>query len=75
MLTQEVMTMETKTFVVPNISCGHCVRTIQNELTEMQGVDSVQGDAEKKTITVSWSGPATESQIRNILQSINYPAE
>ena len=67
--------METKTFVVPNISCGHCVRTIQNELTEMQGVDSVNGDAENKTITVSWTGPATEVEIRNILQSINYPAE
>ncbi len=67
--------METKTFIVPNISCGHCVRTIQNELTEVRGVDSVQGDAEKKTIAVSWSDPATESEIRNILQSINYPAE
>ncbi|MFZ2631216.1 MAG: heavy-metal-associated domain-containing protein [Desulfosalsimonadaceae bacterium] len=67
--------METKIFVVPNISCGHCVRTIQNELTEVRGVDSVLGDAENKTITVSWSDPATESEIRNILQSINYPAE
>jgi len=67
--------METKTFAVPNISCGHCVRSIQNELTEAPGVDSIQGDAEKKTITVSWSSPATESGIRNILQSINYPAD
>jgi len=66
--------MKTKTFVVPNISCGHCVRSIQNELTEVRGVDSVKGDAENKTITVSWSDPATESEIRNILQSINYPA-
>ena len=75
MLTQEEMAMETKTFVVPNISCGHCARTIQNELTEMQGVDSVEGNAENKTITVSWSIPATEVEIRNLLQSINYPAE
>ena len=67
--------METKTFVIPNISCGHCVRSIQNELTEVQGVDSVGGDAENKTITVSWSFPTTESDIRNILQSIKYPAE
>ena len=66
--------METKTFIIPNISCGHCVRSIQNELTEVRGVDSVKGDAENNTITVSWSGPATESEIRNILQSINYPA-
>ncbi|RJP94654.1 MAG: cation transporter [Desulfobacteraceae bacterium] len=66
--------METKTFTVPNISCGHCVRSIQNELGELQGVESVKGDAENKTITIVWSSPATESEIRNIMQSINYPA-
>lgn len=67
--------METETFVVPNISCGHCVRGIQNELAAIPGVESVTGDAEKRTITVSWSSPATESVIRNIMKSINYPAE
>jgi len=67
--------METKTFSVPNISCGHCVRSIQNELTEAPGVNSVTGDADNKSINVSWSSPATESEIRKILQSINYPAE
>jgi len=67
--------METKIFRVPNISCGHCVRSIQNELTEVAGMDSVTGDAEKNTITVSWSSPATEPGIRQILQSIHYPAE
>jgi len=66
--------METKTFIVPNISCGHCVRSIQNELGDLQGVESVKGDAENKTITIAWSSPATESEIRNIMQSINYPA-
>lgn len=67
--------MTTKTFVVPNISCGHCVRSIQNELMEMAGVEKAGGDSEKKTITVSWSGSVTEADIRNVLKSINYPAE
>ena len=67
--------MERKTFVVPNISCNHCVMTIKNELSEQEGVISVSGDAGGKKITVEWSPPVTEDQIRLILKDINYPAE
>ena len=67
--------METKTFKVPNISCGHCTRSIENELSEMKGVSSVSGSPEKKTVTVAWSAPASEETIRATLKEINYPAE
>ena len=30
--------METQTFTIPNITCGHCVMTIKNELLELDGV-------------------------------------
>jgi len=64
-----------KTFTVPNISCGHCVNTIQNELSELDNVHRVDGNAEQKLITVEWSSPLTEEEIRNILETINCPAE
>jgi copper chaperone len=67
--------MEKKTFLVPNISCNHCVMTIKNELSEKDGVLLVSGDAGSKKITVEWQPPATEEQIRHILKDINYPAE
>ena len=67
--------MERKTFVVPNISCNHCVMTIKNELSEQEGVISVSGDASGKKITVEWAPPVTEDQIRIILKDINYPAQ
>jgi copper chaperone len=66
--------METKTFSIPNISCGHCVMTIQKELGEIEGVSKVKGDPTTKRITVEWSGPATLKQIRATLKEINYPA-
>lgn len=65
--------METKTLHVPNISCGHCVMTIQRELGEMEGVNAVEGDAEEKRITVSWDAPATLERIKATLEEINYP--
>ena len=66
--------METQTFSIPRISCGHCVMTITNELQEMAGVKGVEGDPDAKTITVQWEAPATRQAILDLLAEINYPA-
>ncbi|MCF8036652.1 MAG: heavy-metal-associated domain-containing protein [Desulfobacteraceae bacterium] len=67
--------METKDLKIPNISCGHCVMTIKNELSEIRGVKSVQGDENTKQVTVDYEAPADLDQIREKLKEINYPAE
>ncbi|MBS3757986.1 MAG: heavy-metal-associated domain-containing protein [Desulfobacterales bacterium] len=67
--------MTKKTFSVPNISCDHCVKTIRNELEEIAGVERIEGDADKKRISVSYEAPATEAKLREKLKEINYPAE
>lgn len=66
--------MEKHTFVIPNISCGHCTAAIQNELREMAGIVSVAGDPQAKTVTVAWEAPATRAKILETLRDINYPA-
>ncbi len=67
--------MQKETFNIPNISCGHCVMSIKNELTELEGVADVQGDPQTKNMTVEYDAPATDEQIRAKLQEINYPAQ
>lgn len=62
----------TKTFVVPNISCDHCVRSIKNELAELKGVAAVQADAQSKVVTVEWADPADWEQIKAALAEIDY---
>ncbi len=66
--------MEKQNLHIPNISCGHCVMAIKNELNELEGVGTVEGDPENKNITVEWEDPATLEIIRNTLNEINYPA-
>lgn len=66
--------MEKQTFTISNISCGHCVATIQKELQELKGVAHVDGNPQAKTITVEWQAPASESQIEAKLTEISYPA-
>lgn len=65
--------MQTKTFEVPNISCGHCVRTIENEVSDLAGVSKVQADEETRMVTVEWGDPATWDTINALLVEINYP--
>ena len=66
--------MEKRTFSIPNISCGHCVMTIKNELSELVGVKLMEGDTQNKTITVEWDSPTTLQEIQETLNEINYPA-
>lgn len=66
--------MAKETLSIPNISCGHCVMAIKNELSKMEGVKAVEGNPVNKTITVEWESPATGEKIRGALKEINYPA-
>jgi copper chaperone CopZ len=66
--------MAKETFSIPNISCGHCVMSIKNELNELDGVKTVEGDPETKSITVEFESPVTLEQIKETLKEINYPA-
>ena len=61
-------------FSIPNISCGHCVMSIKNELNELDGIKIVEGDPENKSITVEFESPVTLDQIKETLKEINYPA-
>ena len=67
--------MTTVTYSVPNISCGHCVHTIQMEVSDMDGVESVVASADTKQVEIVFDAPADEESIKSLLAEINYPAE
>ena len=67
--------METKTLFIPNISCGHCVMTIQRELGEITGILKVEGDPQTKKIEVSYNAPADLEKIKQALIEINFPSK
>ncbi len=68
--------MKIKIFKVPNISCGHCVATIERELKEIKGVRTVKADVESRLVTVEWEEPpASWEKIRSSLSEIEYAPE
>jgi copper ion binding protein len=65
--------MEKKTFFIPNISCGHCVATIQKEIGEIPGVSTVEGDLKNKKVRIAYDTAATLEKIVAALKDLNYP--
>ena len=67
--------MTTVTYTVPAISCGHCTHTIETEVGEIQGVQSVKADEATKKVVIKFETPADETKIKALLAEIDYPVE
>lgn len=67
--------MTTVTYQIPNISCHHCVHTIQTEVQDLAGVLDVKADMNTREAVITFELPATEAQIKDLLAEINYPVE
>ena len=67
--------MTTVEYTVPNISCGHCVATIEREVKELTGVQSVKASNETKQVAITFDAPTDEKSIKELLAEIGYPAQ
>ncbi len=67
--------MKTVTYSVPAIHCGHCTHTIQMEVGEIEGVDTVFADQNERRVMIRFDDPASEDAIKAILSEINYPVQ
>ena len=67
--------MTTVTYNVPAMHCGHCTHTIEIEVGELQGVESVKADLDTKKVQITFDAPASEEKIKALLSEIEYPAE
>jgi copper chaperone len=68
--------MSTKIFRVPNISCGHCVMTIERELNDLEGMASAKADQESQMVTLEWDEKSLGwEEIQALLKEIKYPPE
>ena len=55
---------------------GHCVATIEREVAEVAGVDSVTARQDTRAVTISWDPETTDwVVIEGVMNEINYPPE
>lgn len=67
-------TVESKTVRIDNISCGHCVATIERELADLEGIVAAKADAATKELRVSWETPTDWATVSELLDDIGFPA-
>jgi len=67
--------MTTVTYSIPAIHCGHCTHTIEMEVGELQGVQSVKADQATRKVEIMFDAPASEEKIKTLLAEIDYPIE
>ena len=65
--------MTTVIYTVPAIHCEHCTHTIEMEVGELQGVQTVKADLNTKKVEIKFDTPADEQKIKALLAEIEYP--
>ena len=62
--------MSTRTYSVPDISCGHCKSAIEGEVGALDDVATVLVNIEAKTVTVD--GAASDEAIHAAIEEAGY---
>jgi copper chaperone len=60
----------TRTYAVPDVSCGHCKTAIEGEVSEVDAVDAVVVDVDAREVTVE--GEADDAAIRAAIEEAGY---
>jgi copper chaperone len=63
--------MQTLTYSVPGISCGHCRVAITGEVTQVDGVNTVEVDLESKVVIITGTG-VDDAAVRDAIDEAGY---
>ena len=65
--------MTCTTLKVPEMSCGHCKATIEDELSKLSGVEYSNANLEEGTVKVSYEeGRVSEEQLKGAIEDAGY---
>jgi copper chaperone CopZ len=65
--------IETLTYTVPGMSCGHCRVAVTEEVSQVEGVKGVEVDLETKQVSVTGEGVA-DDHVRAAIDEAGYEA-
>ncbi|MGW4382764.1 heavy-metal-associated domain-containing protein [Kitasatospora sp. NPDC004531] len=62
----------TVTYTVSGMSCGHCEKAINGEVSGLPGVTAVSSDSKTGTVTVTSDAPLGDEQIAAAVDEAGY---
>ena len=66
--------METNTFQVTGMSCGHCESAVREEVMELEGVEEVQVSSQTGLLSVTARGPVEDHAVLAAVEEAGYEA-
>ena len=63
---------ETSTYTVTGMTCGHCVASVTEEITEIAGVETVDVVLESGRVTVTSSQPLDPAAVEAAVEEAGY---
>ncbi len=64
--------MSQTAYTVTGMTCGHCVASVTEEISEIDGVTDVAVDLPTGTVTVTSSGPVDDADVRAAVEEAGY---
>ena len=64
--------MTTETYTVTGMTCGHCAASVTEEISELEGVDSVDVVVETGAVTVTSSAPLDHAAVQAAVEEAGY---
>jgi copper chaperone len=64
--------MSESTFTVTGMTCGHCVASVTEEVTKIDGVTGVDVDLPTGAVKVTSAGPVEEADVRAAVEEAGY---
>ena len=64
--------MSQSTFAVTGMTCAHCVASVTEEISEIDGVSDVAVDLPSGAVTVTSDRPVDEAQVRAAVEEAGY---
>jgi copper chaperone len=64
--------MTTATYTVTGMTCGHCVSSVTEEVSQVPGVTAVDVDLATGGLTVTSEAPVDESAVRAAVEEAGY---
>jgi copper chaperone len=64
--------MSKTTYTVTGMTCGHCVASVTEEISEIDGVTDVAVDLSTGAVTVTSTRPVSDADVRTAVEEAGY---
>jgi copper chaperone CopZ len=64
--------MPNTTYTVDGMTCSHCAGAVTAEVSKLPGVEHVHVDLVANSVTVAWSRPLAEPELRAAIAEAGY---